>query len=171
METGDRFAALQELHAPAWRWALACADGRRELAEDALQSSYLVLLEGRARWRAESSLRTFVFALIRRQMRGLQRRERLRALLLGRWLGSTEDEPVSAGDASERELDARRLQAALAELPRRQREVLVLVYQAECTVAEAASILAIGLGSARTHFARGKQALRQRFAIHEGDSS
>lgn len=169
METGELSAALQELHAPAWRWALACADGRRELAEDALQSSYLALLEGRARWRAESSLRTFVFALIRRQMRGLQRRERMRSLLLGRWLGSTESEPASAGDASERGLDAQRLQTALTQLPRRQREVLVLVYQAECSVAEAATILGIGLGSARTHFARGKQALRQRFAILEGD--
>ncbi len=56
--------------------------------------------------------------------------------------------------------DTRRLRGALADLPTRQREVLHLVFYEELTIAAAAELLGIGVGTARTHYERGKAALR-----------
>ncbi|HEX4561957.1 MAG TPA: sigma-70 family RNA polymerase sigma factor, partial [Gemmatimonadales bacterium] len=53
------------------------------------------------------------------------------------------------------------LAKALERLSRRQREVLLLVFYHEHTIEEAAAVLEIGVGSARTHYERGKARLRE----------
>ncbi|MGH8134304.1 MAG: RNA polymerase sigma factor, partial [Steroidobacteraceae bacterium] len=54
----------------------------------------------------------------------------------------------------------KRLSAAVGRLSRRQREVLHLVFYQDLTIEESAQALGLSLGSARTHFERGKQRLR-----------
>ena len=58
----------------------------------------------------------------------------------------------------------RALQAAVEQLPRRQREVLHLVFYQDLTIQESAQMLGIALGTARTHFERGKRQLRDLLA-------
>src|SRR5213592_3289401 len=125
---------LARLHPAAFGWAIACCAGDRAAAEDALQASYLKILDGRARFDGRASFRTWLFAVVRNTAAELRRRAALRRLL-----------PL----------------AVLAALPRRQREVLHLVFYQDLTIAEAAEVAGVSLGTARTHYERGKAALKK----------
>ncbi len=54
------------------------------------------------------------------------------------------------------------LARALGRLPLRQRQLLMLVFYHDLSIREAGAALDISLGSARTHYERGKRRLRQR---------
>ena len=130
-----------------------------------LQASYLKLLEGSARFDGRSSFKTFLFGVIRRTAAEQRRRRAFQ----GRWLelwGSTRDGGGSEPDVPSNRL--RRLDAALALLPRRQREVIELRLQHEMTIEAAADALEISVGSARVHYARAKERLRRLLGEEEG---
>ncbi len=132
-----------------------------------MQVSYLKVLEGRARFDGRSSFRTWLFGVIRMTAAEHRRRHALRDLFSLRW-GAEEAcrEPAPAASAELEETQQRaQLEAALAALPLRQREVLVLVFYHEMTVEDAAGVMAIGVGSARQHYARGKSRLRQLLSL------
>ncbi len=148
---------LERVHADCFGWAMACCDRDRDDAEEVLQTVYLSVLDGRARFDARSSFRTWLFGVIRRTAASERRKAWLRGLLLEREAGSLKPEAPAAPDATV-ECDSRRdgLRHALAHLAARQREVLQLVFYHELTVEEAAAVMGITTGSARTHYARGK---------------
>lgn len=154
---------LAELHRDAWAWALHCCDRRRSDAEDVLQTTYLKILDGRARFDGRSSLRTWLFAVIRRGAADLRRRRFLREWLFEPGeMEPPEPPPGPSAEAMVEEARRRRaLVAALGTLPRRQREVLTLVFFHELTVEQAAEVAGVSVGTARQHYARGKQALRR----------
>jgi len=165
VRTVDWRRELERLHLMSFAWALNCCRQRREEAQDVLQEVYLRVLDGRAQFAGQSSVKTWLFAVIRRTASEHQRRRWLRASLLERWL---QPEPISdPASGPEAELgtsqDDARLRAALAGLSTRQQEVLHLVFYQDLTIEEAAGLLGISLGSARTHFERGKARLRERF--------
>jgi RNA polymerase sigma factor (sigma-70 family) len=56
------------------------------------------------------------------------------------------------------------LQEALRQLSRRQQEILHLVFYQEMSVQEAAAVLGMPVGTARTHYERGKARLRRLLA-------
>jgi RNA polymerase sigma-70 factor (ECF subfamily) len=153
---------LECLHPAAFGWALACCAGDRAAAEDALQTSYLKILDGRARFDGRASFRTWVFAVVRRTAAEEWRRAALRWLVPLRALDGATATRGDPGAALLRSETTRQLLVALALLPRRQREVLHLVFYQDLTVAEAAEVLGVSLGTARTHYERGKPALRKR---------
>ena len=157
---------IAALHEESFGWALACAGRDRQGAEDVLQVVYLKVLDGRARFAGRSSLKTWLFGVIRRTASEQRRRALLGRLTLvpldhGAEVPSGAPAPDESADAAERR---DRLVHALGRLPTRQREVLVLVFYHEHSVEEAAVVLGIGIGSARTHYARGKARLRERLA-------
>ena len=151
---------LERVHADCFGWAMACCGRDRDDAEEVLQTVYLSVLDGRARYDARSSFRTWLFGVIRRTAASERRKAWLRGLLLKREAGSLEPQAPVQPDAGV-ELESRRdgLRHALAHLAARQREVLELVFYHDLTVEDAAAVMSVSVGSARTHYARGKARL------------
>ena len=127
-----------------------------------LQTAYLKVLDGSARFDGRSSKRTWLFAVIRRSAAERRRRRWLSDLLPERWL-RRDPLPIHAPDTAtlaEASETSAHLRSALAKLPGSQRELMHLVFYQDFTIEEAAAVLGIGLGSARTHYERGKARLR-----------
>lgn len=162
-DSGDLLDRLQEVHLSAFAWALHCCAGRRAEAEDVLQTVYLKLLTGSARFDGRSTFRTWVFAVIRSTARETHRTIGRRLRLLSTWLaGKTgAQEAVAPAIAYENEL-RESIGRLLSTLSSRQREILQLVFYHDLTVEQAAQVLGISIGSARVHYVRGKDSLRRR---------
>ena len=160
----DLEAELERLHPDCFGWSMSCCRWDRSEAEDVLQASYLKVLDGRAVFDSRSSLKTWIFGVIRRTAAEHRRWSVLRHLRGVQWLeGRTSaaesvDDPAQAVCRSE---ESERLVAALATLPARQRDVLHLVFYQDLTIREAAEVLGVAIGSARTHYERGKSKLRE----------
>jgi RNA polymerase sigma factor (sigma-70 family) len=151
---------IATLHSQCFAWALACCDNRREDAEDVLQDVYVSALDNGLRFDGRSTLKTWIFGVIRHKARSHRRRERLRALLGVRHAHRIDIPTVSVPDDDAIAIErAERTRAALGELSPRQREVLLLVFYHDLTVEEAAGIIGCSLGSARVHYERGKKRL------------
>jgi RNA polymerase sigma factor (sigma-70 family) len=154
---------IAALHPASFGWALVCCGWDREEAEEVLQETYLKVLDGAAVFEGRSSLKTWLFGVIRRTAAGRRRRHWAGALALGRWLGGQPDPPPPPDpESSARASETRRaLTRALEALPARQRELLHLVFYQDLTVEEASRVLGISVGAARTHYHRGKERLRE----------
>ncbi|HXU70372.1 MAG TPA: RNA polymerase sigma factor [Polyangia bacterium] len=157
---------IEELHEASFAWALACCAWRREEAEDVLQTAYLKVLDGRARFDGRATVKTWLFAVIRNTAADRRRRSWLTTLGIERLWQRRVELPTTApaasheGDPERR----RRVREALAALAARQREVLDLVFFHDLTIEEAARVMGVSLGSARVHYERGKKRLAERLA-------
>ena len=164
MDIAELKAELEMLHSASFGWALNCCRRDRAEAEEVLQTVYLKILEGKACFRGEASLKTWLFAVIRKTAIGEHRKNLLRKL---RWSDSSEatttlvsplEQPGVAFEKSETQA---LFQSAMKSLPRRQREALHLVFYQDLSLSEAAEVMGISIGSARQHYDRGKKRLRE----------
>ena len=168
VETSDLLRELENLHEASFGWALWCCHQRRDEAEEVLQMAYLRVLEKKATFGGRSSFRTWFFGVIWRTASELQRRKWVRQQLLHRWFTGRPQSPVvTPSELLEADASRVRLRAAVDRLPQRQQQVLHLVFYQDLTIEEAASVLGISLGTARTHFERGKRSLRHILASEE----
>jgi RNA polymerase sigma-70 factor, ECF subfamily len=151
--------ALQTHHEESYGWALSCCRHRAEAAENVLQLAYLKVLSGKAVFDGKSAFKTWLFAVIRKTAAQEYRIELLQRLRLSRLPRMPAPDPPMPRHGVELQL-----RDALAKLPARQREVLQLVFYHDLSIAEAAGVMGVSLGSARTHYERGKKQLRRRLA-------
>jgi len=171
MDAAELRRELERCHRQGHAWALHCCRWDPEAAEDVLQTAYLKVLDGRARFDGRSSFLTWLFAVIRHTAADEGRRSWLRfsrSAPLEEDAARFSDEFDAAQHPSgEHEMQSRHLRLALTKLSPRQRDVLLLVFYHERTVEEAAGVMGIGVGSARTHYARGKERLRELLQMPE----
>ncbi len=158
---GELEAELERLHAASFGWALSCSGWNDADAEDVLQTTYMKVISGRARFGGRSAFRTWLFGVIRQtaweHARRARSHERRAELLAAEGIVAAAE---SADAGAERSGRSQSLLRALAELPDRQREVLHLVFYQDLTIREAAEVMEVSLGSARVHYERGKKRLR-----------
>jgi RNA polymerase sigma-70 factor (ECF subfamily) len=159
----DLGAELARYHADCVGWALTCCKWDRSEADDVLQTSYLKVLSGRAEFHKRSSFRTWLFGIIRLTALERRRRSLLHRFFVERSLDAVDaiDPAPDPASALARSQESARLVSALSSLPARQRDLLHLVFYQELTIREAADVLGISLGTARTHYERGKARLRE----------
>lgn len=135
--------------------------GDRGHAEDLLQTALLRLA---TRWRSvrehpEAYVRKVLVNLARDGWRRSGRRVREQEL--------TDAAPIAVGrDPADTVVDRDRLRRALAGLPRRQREVVVLRFFAELSVAETAAAVGTSEGTVKTQTSRAVARLRQELGEH-----
>ncbi|HJP92010.1 MAG TPA: RNA polymerase sigma factor [Pyrinomonadaceae bacterium] len=160
MEISELKAELEKLHQASFGWALNCCQRNPSEAEEVLQMVYLKILQGKAIYRSESKLQTWLFAVIRKTAITERRKHLLRTLTS---IAGTQHQTVNPPLEIEIERSEmqQRFQAALAQLPARQRETLHLVFYQDLSLSEAAEVMSISLGSARRHYERGKKRLRE----------
>ncbi|HKB78316.1 MAG TPA: RNA polymerase sigma factor [Thermoanaerobaculia bacterium] len=147
------------LHAASFGWALSCCRRDRTEAEEVLQDVYVKILEGKARFDGRSSLKTWLFAVIRRTAAARGRRRMLHDLLLAKWARQQEPPVIDPPEHSD---VAAILLDALQKLAMRQRQVLELVFYHDLTIEQASAALNMSIGSARVHYQRGKKQLLAR---------
>src|SRR5438067_5446840 len=127
MDIAELKPELERLHSTSFGWALSCCRRDASDAEDVLQTVYLKILEGKERFRGESSLKTWLFAVIRKTAATEYRRKLLRTLRWGADLETIEPVGTAQTTAFERSESQVHFHAALKTLPKRQREALHLV--------------------------------------------
>ena len=157
-------AELEKLHPASFGWALSCCRRDRAEAEEVLQTVYLKILEGKACYRGESNLKTWLFAVIRKTAITEQRKRLLRSLKSMAGLNPMPERNAFGGEpaaAFERSEARKQFQMALERLSARQREVLHLVFYEDLSLREAANVMGVSIGSARQHYERGKKHLRE----------
>jgi RNA polymerase sigma-70 factor (ECF subfamily) len=151
--------ALEAHHVESYGWALSCCRRQSEEAENVLQFAYLKVLSGKAVFDGKSSFKTWLFAVIRKTAAHERRMELLRRLRMSQIPLALDGK--YPGEQSGVEV---RLKDALGKLPGRQREVLQLVFYHDLSIVEAAKVMGVGIGSARTHYERAKKQMRRRLA-------
>ena|SRR5690606_3504122 len=135
----------------AYLWARQCCSFDDELAKDVLQQTYLKILEGRAKLKDALKAKTWLFSIIRyTAIDELRKAGKVVPL-------SDSYDPVEIQE----EIDTTDYEGIIKHLPEMQREVILMVFYHQMTIAQSAEILQIGLGTARTHYDRGKKKLKE----------
>ena len=142
---------LKSYHREAYIWARQCCAFDNELAKDVLQQVYLKILEGNAKLKDIEKAKTWLFSIIRyTAIDQLRKQGKVVSL----------DESYEVEDFKE-EIDQTDYQAIIQLLPKMQQEVILMVFYHQMTIEQSAEVLQIGLGTARTHYDRGKKKLKE----------
>lgn len=131
---------------------------RRDLAEDLLQETWMRLATHAPRLRDDTEIGAWLFTVARNLCRSYQRwrildSERMSELTLARYRREGEGTPFEAVSAGQLE---QRLEAALAALAPRYREVVLLVAVERMPPAEAAAVLGLKPEALRQRLARAR---------------
>lgn len=156
MNTGQEFDDFVRGRSAALLRTAYALTGDRGHAEDLLQTA---LLRTARRWTAardapEAYVRQVLVNLCRDRVRWLQRRPREAALPDGA------DPPGAADELAEQVGQRRSVIAALRDLPAGQRQVVVLRFFEDLSVADTADLLGISQGTVKSYTSRALASLR-----------
>ena len=142
------------------------------LAEEILQDTIVAVWQGAASFEGRSAVRTWLFAIARRQAHNVLRR-RGQPLADEDALEALEDSDPGPEERVLKQSDAHEVQRAIARLPLIHREVLVLNFVNGLRYDEISAVLGVPEGTVKSRLSNAKRGLRR--LIHDarpaGDSS
>ena len=161
----DADTAVSTLYAAHWRQLVRLSVLLvRDLgtAEEVVQDAFIAL---HGRWQRlrdpDKALAYLRQSVVNRSRSALRHRS-----VVARHVEKTSREPLPTGPGADQQVLADEQRAAvldaLADLPRRQREVLALRYYLDLSEAQIAETLGISRGAVKSHASRGAAALRDR---------
>mgnify|MGYP001329633266 FL=1 len=133
----------------------------RAAAEDVTQETFLRLWKNAAKWRPQGArIETWLYRVAMNLC--LDRLRRTKREAPEEAAPERADPALGADEAMEADERRRAVDAALAELPERQREAITLCHYQELSNIEAAEILGVSVEAIESLLARGRRALRDK---------
>jgi RNA polymerase sigma-70 factor, ECF subfamily len=154
----DAMAAFYREHGRVVLAQVLLVTGERVLAEEITQDTMLAVWRGAGSFRGESSVRSWVIAIARRQTRDRRRGRRLRVVddaFLADQPSSGPGPEVTALDRAE----LAEVKGAIRELAAPHREVLGLVFGTGLSLPEVAHVLDIPIGTVKSRLTAARTAL------------
>ena len=156
----DAMAAFYREHGRVVLAQVLLVTGERVLAEEIVQDTMLAVWHGAASFRGESSVRSWVIAIARRQTRDRLRGRRMR-VVDDAFLA---DQPSSNPGPEVMALDRAKLaevKGAIQGLASAHRELLGLVFGSGLSLPEAADVLEIPVGTVKSRLSAARTALNR----------
>ncbi len=156
----DAMAAFYRAHGRVVLAQVLLVAGERVLAEEIVQDTMLAVWRGAGSFRGESSVRSWVIAIARRQTRDRLRSRRLWVVddaFLADQPGSGPGPEVTALDRAE----LAEVKGAIRELAVAHREVLGLAFGSGLSLPEVAGVLEIPVGTVKSRLAAARTALNR----------
>ena len=152
-------ALVRQYHPLVYRLALSILDDPDE-AQDAAQEVFIAAILNLNRYRGESSLKTWLYAIALNTCRGYLRKRKARQALTRTWqsLQSLRARPPTPEESALRSEADAQLWAAVDALDEKHRLPIILRYAHSLSVPEIARILGVNEGTlhSRLHYARRK---------------
>lgn len=152
---------LYHRHAAALFGYLLALKQERTVAEEVLQDTYLAAWQAASRFRGGASVRTWLFAIARRQARDRGRRHHPTTTADDDVLAVADLAPGPEQAALDR-AELREVVAGINALGPLHREVLALVFVHELSYAEAAHVLEVPVGTVRSRLSAARRLLHVR---------
>jgi RNA polymerase sigma-70 factor, ECF subfamily len=156
----DAMAVFYREHGRVVLSQVLLVTGERVLAEEIVQDTMLAVWRGAGAFRGESSVRSWVIAIARRQTRDRLRGQRLRVVddaFLAEQPGPGPGPEVLALDRAE----LAEVMGAIRELAAAHREVLGLVFGSGLSLPEVAGVLEIPVGTVKSRLSAARTALNR----------
>jgi len=153
------FDAVYGAYRPRLYGYLARMTGRRDLAEDLLQETFLRLAQRARDLRDDTRLGAWLFTVARNAVISNARATRVKAALASELAGAAEPAAATPFEALSESRTQVAMERAVASLPPTYREVLLLVAVENMTPAEAAEVIGIRADAARQRLSRARAML------------
>jgi RNA polymerase sigma-70 factor (ECF subfamily) len=139
--------------------------GWSEDIEDIVQDVFFSAYKGLKKFRAESSIKTWLFRITINQCRKQQRRKLLRKRFVSSFQSSHKLTYGKIGSKNNMHLElAEKTRSAVGKLPCKYREPMVLKYLQDISIKEIASILNLSTNAVEVRLNRARQKIRQMLA-------
>jgi len=154
MDNNSLEQLIKKHHHDAFLWACQCCYYDREEGKEVLQQVYVKIAEGKAKFKEQSTFKTWLFSIIRfTAIDHMKQNKRFGSLDDVIQLADTDGDLEIKETINYREL--------LKQLPERQQQVLLLAFYHEMTLASIAEVTQLHIGTVCTHYERGKATLKQ----------